>query len=131
MEGWLNFIGNILSSGLVIFFVQRHYAKKDAELLKKQQEILEKQKIDDKLKNKIENGLETLRLLSYTRISHEVERLKQKGYATLQDRAFLKELYENYKSHGWNGDMEAGMQDVRELPTNPPQNKANNGDINV
>lgn len=125
MEGWLNVIGQILSSGLVIFFVQRHYAKKDAELLKKQQEILERQKIDDELERKIENGLETLRLLSYTRISHEIERLKQKGYATLQDRAFLKELYENYKSHGWNGDMEAGIEDVRELSTTPPYGTKN------
>ena len=57
-------------------------------------------------------ALETLRLLSYHRMSQEIERLLDQGYATPAERRVLDEMYANYKDHGWNGDMDARLRKV-------------------
>ena len=61
--------------------------------------------------------METLRLLSYARMSQEIERLLTQGYATPSERKVLDEMYQNYKDHGWNGDMDARLAKVYALRT--------------
>ena len=74
----------------------------------------------EKLLKKVEDALETIRLLAYSRMSEEIERLLTQGYATPAERRVLKEMFENYKSHGWNGDMDARLEKVYSLRTDHP-----------
>ena len=53
----------------------------------------------------------------YARLSEEIERLLNKGYATPSERRILEEMYLNYKAHGWNGDMDSRIEKVHTLPT--------------
>ena len=98
------------ANGILLFFIQRYfrkkYAKEEAELAKR-----------ELLYHRIEVSLETLRLLSYARMSQEIERLLTKGYATPSERKVLDEMYQNYKDHGWNGDMDARLTKVYALRT--------------
>ena len=70
--------------------------------------------------NKVEIGLETIKLLSYHRMSDEIEKLLTKGYATPAERNVIELMFENYKQHGWNGDMDERMSKVRHLRTDDP-----------
>lgn len=100
-------------NSIILLFVKRYFEKKDKDAKKvneKQQEIYDK----------IDTSLETIRLLSYARVSEEIERLLDKGYATPTERKFLNELYTNYKDHGWNGDMDARLERVYRLRTDKP-----------
>lgn len=118
-------------STLINFFIQRRFSKKDeAEREAMKQRAKERENRDREreqqeqshrkefaeLKENVNLGLETIRLLSYARVAEEAERLIRQGYATPNDRAYLKYLYENYKKWGWNGDMEERMHEVQTLP---------------
>lgn len=98
------------ANGILLFFIQRYFRKKDA----KEEAELAKREL---LYHRIEVSLETLRLLSYARMSQEIERLLTKGYATPSERKVLDEMYQNYKDHGWNGDMDARLAKVYALRT--------------
>ena len=98
------------ANGILLFFIQRYFRKKDA----KEEAELAKREL---LYHRIEVSLETLRLLSYARMSQEIERLLTKGYATPSERKVLDEMYQNYKDHGWNGDMDARLTKVYALRT--------------
>ena len=113
MEFLGQFLGMMLGSGLVSFAVQRYYAKKDRETEQERARKEETQK-------QIEVGLETIRLLAYYRMSHEIERLLNKGYATSQERKILGDMYANYKAHGWNGDMDERLHKVYKMRTDRP-----------
>ena len=119
-------------STIISFFIQRYFSKKDEEtrekIRKQNEEIAEEVRKRRKkeeareaelesMMKKINNGLDTLRLLSYHRMSEEIERLLTKGYATPAERKVLKEMYDNYKGHGWNGDMDERLEKVYHLPT--------------
>lgn len=65
----------------------------------------------------IKVSLETIRLLAYARMSEEIERLLDKGFATPAERRILDEMYQNYKAHGWNGDMDSRLEKVYALRT--------------
>lgn len=65
----------------------------------------------------VKTSLETIRLLAYARMSEEIERLLDKGYATPAERRILDEMYLNYKAHGWNGDMDVRLKKVYALRT--------------
>ena len=103
-------LSSVLSSGLVLFFVRRFFDRRD------RQEEKERANRED-LRSKINAELETLRLLSYHRMSEEIERLLDQGYATPAERRVLDEMFANYKAHGWNGDMDARLQKVYKLRT--------------
>lgn len=118
-------------STIINFFVQRHYSKKDEKeredmkRKEKEREDLEREREErekirrqefDELKENVNLGLETIRLLSYARVAEEADRLINQRYATPNDRAYLKYLYDNYKNWGWNGDMEERMHEVQTLP---------------
>ena len=118
-------------STLINFFIQRRFSKKDeAEREAMKQRAKERENRDREreqqeqshrkefaeLKENVNLGLETIRLLSSARVAEEAERLIRQGYATPNDRAYLKYLYENYKKWGWNGDMEERMHTVHILP---------------
>ena len=105
-----------ISNGLILFFVKRYFSKKDK---------MEKDK-DEKMEElfkSVRTGLETIRLLSYHRMSQEIERLLDKGFATPAERRVLDEMFANYKEHGWNGDMDARLEKVYALRTDRPESK--------
>lgn len=114
MEIVISVISSVLSSGLILFFVQRYFSKKDKEKEEKQAE-------HEDILAQVKVGIETLRLLSFYRMSHEIDRLLLQGYATSVERRILGEMYKNYKDHGWNGDMDSGLQQIYELPYHPPK----------
>ena len=130
----LSLLSVLGASTLINFFVQRHFSKKDEEMrehIKKKseeqlQKEIERKKMEEKrqqdfavLKDNVNLGLETIRLLSYARVAEEADRLIKQGYATPNDRAYLKYLYDNYKKWKWNGDMEERMHKVHSLPPYP------------
>lgn len=109
------------SNGLLLFLVKRFFDRKDKKEAearkqkeKKEREGLKKQ---EELFKKVDNALETIRLLAYSRMSEETERLLTQGYATPAERRVLDEMFKNYKSHGWNGDMDARLEKVYSLRT--------------
>ena len=108
---WLIEILSLLGvNGILLFFIKRYFSKRDKA---EAQEREERQQFYQK----IETGLETIKLLSYHRMSQETERLLSQGFATPAERAVLQEMYENYKAHGWNGDMDARLAKVYSLRT--------------
>lgn len=70
--------------------------------------------------DKVEIGLETIKLLSYHRMSDEIEKLLDKNFATPAERNVIELMFTNYKQHGWNGDMDERMAKVRRLRTDNP-----------
>ena len=78
------------------FLTTRHYAKKDLTL-------------------------ETLAVLTYNTLSDKLDWLIEKGYATAEERHELNLLYNVYKKHGWNGDMDARINIVFHLPFDKPE----------
>ena len=102
--------------GILLFFVRRYFSRKDAE------EAADRKKREE-FYRKIDIGLDTLRLLSYHRLSDEIERLLTKGFATPAERRVLRELEKNYTDHGWNGDMKERLEKVYHLRTDRPPKK--------
>ena len=98
---------------ILLFFIRRYFAKKDKE-------AEEDRRLRDEFYRKVDIGLDTLRLLSYHRLSQEIERLLTQDYATPAERRVLEELSNNYHAHGWNGDMSERLEKVRRLPTDGP-----------
>lgn len=108
------------SNGLLLFLVKRFFEKRDR---KDQVERTRRQSREEEwedLLRKVKACLETIRLLSYARMSEETEKLLDKGYATPTERRILDEMYKNYKEHGWNGDMDSRMEKVYALRTDQP-----------
>ncbi len=98
------------ASGILLFFIKRYFDKrdaKDAQRIKEQEDLMKE----------VKNSLETIRLLAYARMSEEIERLLNQGYATPAERRVLHEMYLNYKAHGWNGDMDARLEKVYAMRT--------------
>lgn len=58
-----------------------------------------------------------LAAVSYSELSDKIEKRLDENYATPEQRRDIDILYEAYKAAGWNGDMEARMKKVYELPT--------------
>lgn len=112
------------SNGLLLFLVKRFFDKKDqkeAEIRRQREQADENQRQRNyELYRKVDNALETIRLLAYARMSEEIERLLTKGYATPAERRVLDEMFKNYKAHGWNGDMDARLEKVYALRTDHP-----------
>ncbi len=96
--------------GVVLLLVKRYFKRKD----ERDEERAEK---DNAMRKQVETGLETIRLLAYSRMSEEIEKLLNKGYATPAERRIIDEMYKNYKAHGWNGDMDARLKKVYALRT--------------
>lgn len=112
------------SNGLLLFLVKRFFDKKDqreAEIRRQREQAEENQRQrNNELYRKVDNALETIRLLAYARMSEEIERLLTQGYATPAERRVLDEMFKNYKAHGWNGDMDARLEKVYSLRTDHP-----------
>ena len=113
METLIALMSALGLNGIMLFLVKRYFGRRD------------KARADDAkagadLRGKIENALETIRLLSYARMSQEIERLLDQGYATPAERMVLDEMFANYKAHGWNGDMDARLEKVYRLRTDRP-----------
>lgn len=110
MELAVSLLALLGTDGIVLFFIKRYFDRRDAR------ERVEKEK-RELLFQRVDTALETLRLLAYHRMSQEIERLLDQGYATPAERRVLDEMYANYKAHGWNGDMEARLEKVYALRT--------------
>ena len=112
------------SNGLLLFLVKRFFDRKDrkeeeAREASRQEEKTQRVEQEELLK-KVETALETIRLLAYSRMSEEIERLLTQGYATPAERRVLDEMFKNYKSHDWNGDMDSRLEKVYSLRTDHP-----------
>lgn len=59
----------------------------------------------------------TLAMLTYCTLSDKAERLLDQGYATPEQRKEIEQLYQLYKAHGWNGDMESRIGKIHAMPT--------------
>ena len=109
------------ADGIILYFVKRYFNRRDAreQRDREKREAREKKEQEkrDALFQRVDAALETLRLLAYHRMSQEIERLLDQGYATPAERRVLDEMYDNYKAHGWNGDMEARLDKVYSLRT--------------
>ena len=114
MELAISLLSLLGLNGILLFFVKRYFDRRDKR---------ERQECEERtaLFRRIDTALETLRLLSYHRMSQEIERLLDKGYATPAERRVLDEMYANYKDHGWNGDMDARLEKVYALRTDHAQ----------
>lgn len=110
MELALSALSMLGVGGILLFFIQRYFNRRDKREAEREQERAQ-------LYQRIDTSLETLRLLAYHRMSQEIERLLTQGYATPQERRVLDEMYTNYKAHGWNGDMDARLDKVYALRT--------------
>lgn len=110
MEYIVSLLSAFGAGGILLFFVKRFFDKRDQRDEQQRQEMAETLK-------KLKTSMDTLRLLAYSRMSEEIERLLSKGYATPTERRFLGELYDNYKEHDWNGDMDARLDRVHKLRT--------------
>ncbi len=111
MNEWIIPILSVCGSGsILLFFIKRFFDRRDK---REMQSVNEYNSIFESVKA----SLETIRLLAYARMSEEIERLLDKGYATPSERRILDEMYLNYKSHGWNGDMDARLEKVYSLRT--------------
>ena len=110
MELALSLLSVLGLNSVLLFFIKRYFDRRD------QRERQETERRSELFK-RIDTALETLRLLSYHRMSQEIERLLTQGYATPSERRVLDEMYANYKDHGWNGDMDARLEKVYQLRT--------------
>ena len=110
MELLISILSLLGINSIILFFVKRYFDRRD----RREEERAGQLKT---LYKRIDTSLETLRLLSYHRMSQEIEHLLDKGYATPAERRVLDEMYANYKAHGWNGDMEARLEKVSSLRT--------------
>lgn len=110
MELALSALSTLGFGGLALFFIQRYFNRRD------KREAERAAAMEARMK-RLDTALETIRLLSYARLSEETERLLTKGFATPQERHILNEMFKNYKEHGWNGDMDERMKKVYSLPT--------------
>ena len=110
MEWVLALLSTLGLNGILLYFIKRYFSRRDRQ----EQEDREKRA---QLYRRIDTSLETLRLLSYHRMSQEIERLLDQGYATPAERRVLDEMYANYKDHGWNGDMDARLEKVYAMRT--------------
>lgn len=122
MEILVSVLSSILSSSVVLFLVQRFFTKRDKEEEKAHSERKE-------LYTQVKSCVESIRLLYYYRLSDEIERLLNKGYATPADRRILDETVVGYrlisKGAGDNlpseGDLEARLEKVYRLRTDHPE----------
>ena len=110
METIISVLSVLGLNSIILFFISRYFNRRD----KREEEHAGRLK---RLYKRIDTSLETLRLLSYHRMSQEIERLLDQGYATPAERRVLDEMYANYKDHGWNGDMDARLKKVYSLRT--------------
>ena len=110
MELAVSLLSTLGINSIVLFFIKRYFDRRDS----RERKALERKK---DLFRRIDTALETLRLLSYHRMSQEIERLLDQGYASPAERRVLDEMYANYKDHGWNGDMDARLEKVYQLRT--------------
>ena len=110
MELAVSLLSTLGINSIVLFFIKRYFDRRDS----RERKDLERK---EELFRRIDTALETLRLLSYHRMSQEIERLLDQGYATPAERRVLDEMYANYKDHGWNGDMDARLEKVYKLRT--------------
>ena len=110
MELAVSLLSTLGLNSVVLFFIKRYFDRRDS----RERKDLERK---EELFRRIDTALETLRLLSYHRMSQEIERLLDQGYASPAERRVLDEMYANYKDHGWNGDMDARLEKVYQLRT--------------
>ena len=110
MELAVSLLSTLGINRIVLFFIKRYFDRRDS----RERKDLERK---EELFRRIDTALETLRLLSYHRMSQEIERLLDQGYASPAERRVLDEMYANYKDHGWNGDMDARLEKVYQLRT--------------
>lgn len=110
MELVISVLSTLGIGSILLFFIKRYFDRRDKQERNKNEE-------KERLLEEVKTSLETIRLLAYARMSEEIERLLTQGYATPSERRILNEMHDNYKAHGWNGDMDARLEKVYALRT--------------
>ena len=113
----LSVFSGLGGGGIILFFVTRHYNKKDKEEATVKEEM-------EGLMDSMKASLATVKFLSYCRMRDELDRVIDKGYATPAERHFLEDMHKNYSDHKWNGDMDSRMTKMYALPEHPPEDNA-------
>ena len=75
MELAVSLLSTLGINSIVLFFIKRYFDRRDS----RERKDLERK---EELFRRIDTALETLRLLSYHRMSQEIERLLDQGYAS-------------------------------------------------
>lgn len=91
---------------LIQYLITRHDKQKDT----KDEQIAS-------IKADVEQMKATEAIVMYSVFSNKLERLLDKGYADPDDRRDVENMFERYKSNGWNGDMDVRVAKVYALPT--------------
>lgn len=140
-------------SGLLLFFIKRHYDKKDESLKEDKQERKEIKKVIEKIAKQNEEQYQMIASQNdkITSLSNDVKALREQGNQNSQaDRDMLRDAmlrtYHNcYEVKGWisvndlesfqymfesytalhgNGMIPAVHEKILSLPTIPPENKS-------
>lgn len=106
----------ILGSNGLFVFIQYMITRNDKKKDTKDEALKE-------IRKQIAEMRDTESITMYAVFSDKVERVLQKGFADPDDRRDIENMFTRYKNNGWNGDMDARVHKVYELPTQRVNNE--------
>lgn len=140
-------------SGLLLFFIKRHYDKKDESLKEDKQERKEIKKVIEKIAKQNEEQYQMIVSQNdkITSLSNDVKALREqgnqnsqadrdmlrdamlrtyhncyevKGWISVNDLESFQHMFESYTALHGNGMIPAVHEKILSLPTIPPENKS-------
>lgn len=140
-------------SGLLLFFIKRHYDKKDESLKEGKQERKEIKEVIEKIARQNEEQYQMIVSQNdkITSLSNDVEALREqgnqnsradrdmlrdamlrtyhncyevKGWISVNDLESFQHMFESYTALHGNGMIPAVREKILSLPTIPPENKS-------
>lgn len=140
-------------SGLLLFFIKRHYDKKDESLKEGKQERKEIKEVIEKIARQNEEQYQMIASQNdkITSLSNDVEALREqgnqnsradrdmlrdamlrtyhncyeaKGWISVNDLESFQHMFESYTALHGNGMIPAVHEKILSLPTIPPENKS-------
>lgn len=140
-------------SGLLLFFIKRHYDKKDESLKEGKQERKEIKEVIEKIAKQNEEQYQMIASQNdkITSLSNDVEALREqgnqnsradrdmlrdamlrtyhncyevKGWISVNDLESFQHMFESYTALHGNGMIQAVHEKILSLPTIPPENKS-------
>lgn len=140
-------------SGLLLFFIKRHYDKKDESLKEDKQERKEIKKVIEKIAKQNEEQYQMIASQNdkITSLSNDVKALREqgnqnsqadrdmlrdamlrtyhncyevKGWISVNDLESFQHMFESYTALHGNGMIPSVREKILSLPTTPPENKS-------
>lgn len=140
-------------SGLLLFFIKRHYDKKDESLKEDKQERKEIKKVIEKIAKQNEEQYQMIASQNdkITSLSNDVKALREqgnqnsqadrdmlrdamlrtyhncyevKGWISVNDLESFQHMFESYTALHGNGMIQSVREKILSLPTIPPENKS-------